>query len=207
MSAPRWTREHSRALTARPVIGLNFHQLSTPNRVLAERQIRAAAQVGVPYDPDDVAPVPGVPRILVAFYDGFAETGRWGADLCHRLGVRAYFFPVFAPPHGRTPLTDADLAEIGLVHEIGFHTAGHAAAVDVHPGNLEAEVEAPYVRIREITGRAPRIAAWKGGSRFDETLLGNRTLRELGVTQLVSNWSVEAVPPSPAARPSRPTST
>ena len=196
MSAPRWTSVHSRALTAQPVIGLNFHRLSPTNRPLAERQIRAAAGVGVPYDPGDAPPAPGVPRVLVAFYDGFAETGRWGADLCHRLGLRAYFFPVFAPPHGRTPLSDADLAEIGLVHEIGFHTAGHAAAVEVHPGNLEAEVEAPYARIRQITGRAPRIAAWKGGSRFDETLLGNRRLRELGITHLVSNWSVEAVRPS-----------
>ena len=54
-------------------------------------------------------------------------------------------------------------------------------------------MRAPYARIRAVTGRAPRIAAWRGGTRFDPALLGNRVLRELGVTPLVSNWSVETL--------------
>ena len=51
----------------------------------------------------------------------------------------------------------------------------------------------PFRRIERATGRAPRIAAWRGGTRFDARQLGNRTLVELGVTHLVSNWSVERV--------------
>ena len=55
------------------------------------------------------------------------------------------------------------------------------------------EVVEPYRRIERATGRAPRIGAWRGGTRFDAAQLGNRTVAGLGLTHLVSNWSVERV--------------
>ncbi len=196
----RWTPAHSAALARFPVVGLNFHKLSRANRPLAERQIRAALALGVPFDLDDDDAEPGVPRVLVGFYDGFATTGAWGAQLCHRLGLRAYFFPIFAPPHGRKPLSDDELADIATVHEIGLHTHSHAATAEIGPADVEREVRQPYERIHRLAGRAPRIAAWKGGTRFDPAAPGDQALRELGVTHLVSNWSVERLP-EPGAGP------
>jgi len=191
----RWDGARSRALTRLPLVGLNFHWLSRENWPVAERQVRAAAAAGVGYDLDgDAAAEPGVPRVLVAFYDGFGDTGRFGAELCHDLGLRAFFFPLFDPRWGPDMLDDDDLAAIGAVHEVGFHTATHAAAAEVGPDRLEAEVREPYERIRAATGRAPRVGAWRDGTRFDPALPGNRLLRDLGLTHLVSNWSVEEVP-------------
>lgn len=191
-----WTPAHSRALTQHPLIALNFHHIAPANRAAAGRQIRAAAAAGIGFDLD-ASPAggsePDPPRVLVAFYDGLADTGRFGAELCAELGLRAYFFPIEAPVHGHPVFDDDQLAAIGAAHEIGFHTAGHAAAAEITAATLEAEVRAPYARIRAVTGRAPRIAAWRGGTRFDPALLGNRVLRELGVTHLVSNWSVETL--------------
>ena len=58
---------------------------------------------------------------------------------------------------------------------------------------VQHEVVDPYRRIERATGRAPRIGAWRGGTRFDAALLGNRAVAGLGLTHLVSNWSVERV--------------
>jgi hypothetical protein len=51
-------------------------------------------------------------------------------------------------------------------------------------------------RIEAIAGYRPRIGAWTGGSRFDPGLLGDRTARAYGIRHLVSNWSIERVPPA-----------
>jgi hypothetical protein len=134
------------------------------------------------------------PKIFVAFYDGYRDTGLFGAELCHSLGIRAYFFPVFASSDpARGQLRDTDLSELATQHEIGFHTRSHRAAREITPDTVEEEVTEPVERIRAATGRRPRVAAWRGGTRFDDQTLGDQTLRELGLRYLVSNWSVEPI--------------
>ena len=54
------------------------------------------SRIGPVMDPD--APPPDGPRIWVAFFDSYRETGLFGAEVCHRLGIRAVFFPIFEPP-------------------------------------------------------------------------------------------------------------
>jgi peptidoglycan/xylan/chitin deacetylase (PgdA/CDA1 family) len=103
------------------------------------------------------------------------------------------FFPISAAAHGARLLTDAELADLAAVHEVGWHTASHAAAVEVGEADVPGEVVAPFRWIERVTGRPPRIGAWRGGTRFDPGLPGNRALRDLGLTRLVSNWSVERV--------------
>jgi hypothetical protein len=55
--------------------------------------------------------------------------------------------------------------------------------------------------LEAATGRRPRIAAWLLGSRFDPALVGNQRLRELGVTFMMSNWSVERIPAADRSQP------
>jgi len=195
----RWTPGHSAALTAAPLLGLNFHEVSPEHRSEVASALRRAAAYGRSADVAELSLPSPEPRILVAFYDGYRETALFGADLCSRLGIRAVFFPVFrVPDPPRGTITDADLADIAVEHELGFHTTTHLPAADITPANLQDEVLDPVERIRVASGKAPRVAAWRGGSRFDEALLGNRTLRGLGVRHLVSNWSVEPVPDAPS---------
>ena len=193
----RWTPGHSAALTGSPLLGLNFHHVAPENRAEVATALRRAAAYGRSVDVTELQQPSAEPRIFVAFYDGYRETALFGADLCSALGLRALFFPVFeAPDPPRGTLTDADLTDIAGDHELGFHTTSHVRAADVTPANLKHEVLEPMQRILAATGRAPRVAAWRGGSRFDESLLGNRTLRDSGVGHLVSNWSVEPLPPA-----------
>ena len=189
-----WTPGHSAALTRSPIVALNFHEIAAGNRDEVRRALRHVAGLGPRYDPDDPAPSDG-PRVFVAFYDGMRDAALFGAEQCADLGLRAYFFPLFEhyDPH-LANVTDDEWRQIAAVHEIGFHTAGHATAVEVSPVNVQREVVAPIERIEAITGRRPRIGAWKGGSRFDPGLLGDRTVRSLGVRHLVSNWSIERIP-------------
>ena len=58
---------------------------------------------------------------------------------------------------------------------------------------MPGEVVAPFRWVERVTGRPPRTGAWRGGTRFDPSLPGNRALSDLGLTRLVSNWSVERV--------------
>ena len=97
-------------------------------------------------------------------------------------------------------VTDDEWRQIATVHEIGFHTAGHATVTEVTPRTVHREVVEPMVRIEEIAGYRPRIGAWKGGSRFDPGLVGDQTARAYGVRFLVSNWSIERVPLASQAR-------
>jgi len=190
-----WTAEHSAALLQRQVLGVNFHAISAENRAEVTERLRRAAQLGSSLDPDDPDGQDAGPKIFVAFYDGYRETGLFGAELCADLGIRAYFFPIFssADPE-RAQLTDADLAQIATVHELCFHSTSHFAAEQVTPETVAREVLEPVERMRAITGAVPRISAWRGGTRFDEQTLGDRTLRDLGVRHQVSNWSIERIP-------------
>ena len=182
------------ALLVAPVLSLNFHGVPAECRAQAEERIRRVCDLGDPFDPAE----PGSgPRVLVAFYDGDRETGLFGAELCASLGVRAYFFPLLAdapPPAPTDRLGEDQLAGIGREHELCFHTASHRAAAEVTGDDLAREVLEPVDRLTRLGGRPPRLAAWRGGARFDPASLGDRTLRELGLGWLVSNWSVEPVP-------------
>lgn len=180
------------ALLHRPLLALNFHAIHPEHSDVVRRQLSAAAALGPTFDLGTTHPA-GEVRVLVAFYDGFADTAAFAADLCHRLGLRAVFFPVTSAAHGARLLGDAELRDLAAAHEVGWHTASHASAAEVDQTRVPEEVVEPFRWIERVTGRAPRIGAWRGGTRFDATLPGNQALRDLGVSHLVSNWSVEAV--------------
>jgi hypothetical protein len=191
-TARPWTAVHSRALLASPLITLNYHDLAAEHRGEAEAMLRRVAALGPVFDLDD--PAPG-PRIVVGFYDSYRTAGLFGAELCDRLGIRATFFPLFAPSDepGTSDLTDAELADIARTHDLGFHTASHVRADEITGANLEQEVLEPLRRLEAITGRVPRLAAWRGGARFDATRPGDAALRDAGVQAVMSNWSLELV--------------
>ncbi|WP_249998662.1 polysaccharide deacetylase family protein [Actinoplanes sp. M2I2] len=190
----RWTSGHSAALARSPIVALNFHEIAAENRASVLESLRRVADLGPRYDPDE--PAPDGPRVFVAFYDGMREAALFGAEECANLGLKAYFFPLFEhyDPH-LANVTDDEWRQIAAVHEIGFHTAGHATVAEVTPVTVQREVIGPITRIEALTGHRPRIGAWKGGSRFDPSLLGDRTVREYGLRHLVSNWSIERIPP------------
>ena len=180
-------------LLERPVLALNFHRIRGRNQGVVRDQLASAAALGRSFDLDAPAQQAGEVRVLVGFYDGFARTAEFAAELSQKLGLRAVFFPIFYAPTSGRLLTDGQLADIAQAHEVGFHTTRHVAAAEVDESTLEPEVYEPFRRIERATGRAPRIAAWRGGTRFDDSLLGNRAIADLGVTHVVSNWSVERV--------------
>lgn len=191
----RWTGAHSAALTRSPIVALNFHEVTAEHRATVRRSLRHVAALGPRYDPDEADPADG-PRVFVAFYDGMRDAAMFGAEECHQLGLTAYFFPLFQHYDPELAnVTDDEWREIATVHEIGFHTASHAAVTEVTPRTVQREVVDPMTRIEAIAGYRPRIGAWKGGSRFDPGLLGDQTARAYGVRYLVSNWSIERVPP------------
>jgi peptidoglycan/xylan/chitin deacetylase (PgdA/CDA1 family) len=189
----RWTPGHSAALTRSPIVALNFHEITAEHRDEVRRSLRHVAGLGPRFDPDDPAPPDG-PRVFVAFYDGMRDAAFFGAEECARLGLKAYFFPLFGhyDPH-LANVTDDEWRQIAEAHEIGFHTATHATVAEVTPLTVRREVIDPITRIEAITGYRPRIGAWRGGSRYDAGLLGNRTAAEYGVRHLVSNWSIERI--------------
>jgi hypothetical protein len=177
--------------TGARLLSLNFHEIPLACRDEAAERVRRVATLGKPYDPDeDVEDL----RVMVAFYDADRETGLFADRLCRELGVRAYFFPVDATTLETGPrLADDDLATIAEHHELCFHTATHRSAREITPANQEREVVAPIERMARAAGRPPRLAAWRGGARFDSGTLGDRMLRDLGVRHLVSNWSIERI--------------
>lgn len=203
-----WTPRHSTGLSRSGVLALNFHRIGPESRDDVASTVRRAHQLASPLEPDETHPEGPQPRglrLFISFYDGFRDTGLFGAELCASLGIRAFFFPVFSPYDAESAtLSDDDLTQIAEVHEIGFHTSSHLAAREVTAANVEEEVQEPMRRIARITGGPPRLAAWRGGTRFGEEHLGDRTIRELGVTHLVSNWSIERLPPAPATSPPMP---
>ena len=162
------------------MLALNFHRIRGRNQDVVREQLTRAAALGPTFDLDAPAQQPGEVRVLVGFYDGFARTAEFAAGLSRELGLRAVFFPIFYAPTSGRLLTDAQLADIATAHEVGCHTTRHVAAAEVDESTVGPEVVEPFRRIERATGRAPRIAAWRGGTRFDATLLGNRALADLG---------------------------
>ncbi len=190
----RWTSGHSAALTRSPIVALNFHEIIPEHRPEVLRSLRHVAAMGPRYDPDEPGPLDG-PRVFVAFYDGMRDAALFGAEECANLDLKAYFFPLFDHYDAELAnVTDDEWRQIATVHEIGFHTASHAAVTEVTPRTVQREVIDPMVRIEGLAGYRPRIGAWKGGSRFDPGLVGDQTARAYGVRFLVSNWSIERVP-------------
>lgn len=178
-------------LLERPLLALNFHRVRARNQDVVREQLTRAAALGPSFDLDEPVQAPGEVRVLVAFYDGFARTAEFAADLCRELGLRAMFFPIFFAPRSGRLLTDAQLADLAGAHEVGWHTTSHVAAAEVDDDTVQEEVVEPFRRIERVTGRPPRVGAWRGGTRYDASLPGNRALAGLGLSHLVSNWSVE----------------
>lgn len=186
---------HARAahLLERPLLALNFHGVEPEHRAVVREQLTRAASLGPTFDLD-ATHAPGEVRVLAGFYDGFAETAAFAADVCHDLGLRAVFFPLTSAEHEARLLTGAELADLSTTHEVGWHTANHMGAEEVvDEVGVRTEVVEPFRWIERVTGRPPRIGAWCFGTRFDPARPGNRALADLGLTHLVSNWSVEPV--------------
>jgi hypothetical protein len=173
------------------LLALNFHAVPPESRRTAAGRIRRVLDLGEPYDPDASGTDP---QVKLAFYDGDADTAHWAADLCARLDVRAWFYPVSwtSLEDGRR-VDDDELAQIAAAHELAFHTATHRSAVEVEPATVASEVTDVVQRLTRAAGRPPRLGAWRGGARFDADELGNQALHDSGVTHLVSNWSVERI--------------
>ena len=177
--------------TGAHLLSLNFHAVPTSARARAVERIRRVVALGRPYDPDDDA---GGLQVMLAFYDGDRDTGHFADRLCQELQVRAWFFPVVATTLETGPrLSDDELAGIGEHHELAFHTASHRSAAEITPANQQVEVLGPMERLTRAGGRVPRLAAWRGGARFDDRTLGDSLISDLGVRHLVSNWSIEPV--------------
>jgi peptidoglycan/xylan/chitin deacetylase (PgdA/CDA1 family) len=190
----RWTPDRQAALSFRPLLALNFHEVPPDWRDEARRRLKQLVAMAPTLDLDRLDEPNDGPRVVIGWYDGWRDTALFGAEACADLGIRAFFFPITRPQlSGRGTLTPADLAEIATAHEVGFHTATHRSAPAVSRTNLRAEVDRPLAELEAATGRRPRIAAWLLGSRFDSELVGNRRLRELGVEFVMSNWSLERI--------------
>lgn len=177
--------------TGAHLLALNFHEVPAESRREAGERVRRMLDLGDPYDPDGDGTGP---QVALAFYDGDADTAHWAAELCTGLGIRAWFYPVRWTSLEEGPrVTDEDLAQIATAHELGFHTATHRSAVEISPGTRASEVTEVVERLTRAAGRPPRLGAWRGGARFDAAELGNQAIRDLGVTHVVSNWSVERI--------------
>ncbi len=197
-----WTPARQQALSRTPLLALNFHEVPPDWRTEARRRLVQLSERAPGLDLDRLDQPADGPRVVVGWYDGWRDTALFGAEVCADLGIRAFFFPITRPQvSGRGTLTPDDLASIATAHEVGFHTATHRSAPTITQRLLPSEVDRPMAELEAATGRRPRIAAWLLGSRFDPTLVGNRRLRELGVTFMMSNWSVERIPAADRSQP------
>lgn len=187
----RWSPQDDERLSRQGILALNFHEVPPDNRDEAERALRSLAGLGETWDPEQ----PAGGQVFVGFYDGYRDTAFWGAEVCDRLGLRAWFFPIFtAGGPGEAELGDGDLAVLAQRHSVGFHTDSHLLVTEIDEANLAAEVAGPIERIHAATGRQPIVGAWCGGSRFDPVHVANRALQQTPVSYLLSNWSIERIP-------------
>jgi peptidoglycan/xylan/chitin deacetylase (PgdA/CDA1 family) len=191
----RWTPARQTALSTRPLLALNFHEVPPDWRDEARRRLKQLVAMAPTVDLDLLDEPADGPRVVIGWYDGWRDTALFGAEACADLGIKAFFFPITRPQaSGRGTLTPEDLASIATAHEVGFHTATHRSAPAVSAAMVRAEVDRPMAELEAATGRPPRVAAWLLGSRFDPALVANRRLRELGVEFMMSNWSLERIP-------------
>lgn len=147
----RWSPQDDERLTRHGILALNFHEVPPDNRDEAERALRSLAGLGETWDPEQ----PAGGQVFVGFYDGYRDTAFWGAEVCDRLGLRAWFFPIFtAGGPGEAELGDGDLAVLAQRHSVGFHTDSHLLVTEIDEANLASEVAGPIERIHAATGRS-----------------------------------------------------
>ena len=97
----RWTPARRSALSNRPLLALNFHEVPPDWRGEARRRLRQLAAMAPPLELDRLdEPVDG-PRIVIGWYDGWRDTALFGAEACADLGLRAFFFPITRPQASR----------------------------------------------------------------------------------------------------------
>jgi peptidoglycan/xylan/chitin deacetylase (PgdA/CDA1 family) len=181
----------------------------------------SAADLAAALDGSWPASVARRPPVVLAFFDGFANHARVAAPALDALGVPGWFhlttgfldaapeeqpalarrFRVRVAPEeiergDRLALTWDEVAALADRHDVGAHTATHAAAAEVRTGeDLEREVLRPLRRVREVTGRPPAAAAWLGGAPADPAHPGDRAARDAGVRFHVSGLGYERLNP------------
>ncbi|MHA7209369.1 polysaccharide deacetylase family protein [Arthrobacter sp. MDT1-65] len=184
-----WSRDELRAI---PLVALNFHDVSPDHLEAVDRRLAKLARLRDVLAGDDGG---SGPRVVVLLFDGYEDAARMIVPICERLGLRVVILPIAVEVEDDRAgtLGDDELSRLARTHALGFHTLTHRMADEITPATVTSEVTDVVHRLTRLAGRAPRVGAWCGGARFDESLLGNRRLRELGVTDLVSNWSWETI--------------
>ncbi len=185
-----WSRDE---LSAIPLVTLNFHDVAQEHReAVHERLHRLARLRDLLQDGNGAEPRP---RVMVLLFDGYRDAAEMVVPICERLGLPVLILPIALEVEDDRAgtLGDDELTALAGRHELGFHTLTHRMADEITPGTETAEVTDVVHRLTRLAGRAPRVGAWCGGARFDERLLGNQRLRELGLTDLISNWSWETI--------------
>ena len=139
--------------------------------------------------------VPAATKSGKVLFDGYKDAAEMVVPICERLGLRVVILPIALEvlDDRAGTLSDDQLIRLARNHALGFHTLTHRSADEITPATVTSEVTDVVHRLTRLAGRAPKVGAWCGGARFDDNLLGNRRLRELGVTDLVSNWSWETI--------------
>ncbi len=180
-------------LSAIPLLALNFHDVLPGHLEIADRRLNKLARLRdlLTAGADEELH----PRVVVLLFDGYKDAARMVVPICDRLGLRVVILPIALEvlDDRAGTLSDDELIRLARNHALGFHTLTHRSADEITPATVISEVTDVVHRLTRIAGRAPRVGAWCGGARFDDSLLGNRRLRELGVTDLVSNWSWETI--------------
>ncbi|MEC5198711.1 hypothetical protein RCH21_000935 [Arthrobacter sp. PL16] len=180
-------------LEAIPRVALNFHDVSPEHLEVADRRLTKLARLR------DLLADGGNgelhPRVVVLLFDGYRDAAEMVVPICERLGLQVVILPIALEVEDDRAgtLSDDELTRLARRHALGFHTLTHRAADQVTPTTVTAEVTDVVHRLTGLAGRTPRVGAWCGGARFDDRLLGNRRLRELGVADLISNWSWESI--------------
>ncbi|MHA7240239.1 polysaccharide deacetylase family protein [Arthrobacter sp. TMS1-12-1] len=185
-----WSRDE---LSAIPRLTLNFHDVSPEHRGIADGRLTGLARLRDLLEEGGTAGP--CPRIVVLLFDGYRDAAEMVVPICERLGLPVVILPIAleVADHRAGTVGDDELARLARRHTLGFHTLTHRSADEITPASVTSEVTDVVRRLTRLAGRAPRVGAWCGGARFDDSLLGNRRLLELGVTELVSNWSWETI--------------
>ena len=191
-----WSQDELRAI---PLVTLNFHDVAPDHLEAVDGRLNKLARLRGLLEPDRDEELP--PRVVVLLFDGYRDAAEMIVPICERLGLRVVILPIAVEVEDDRAgtLSDDELIRLARKHPLGFHTLTHRMAEDITPATVTSEVTDVVHRLTRLAGRPPRVGAWCGGARFDDSLLGNRRLRELGVTGLVSNWSWETIQGQPPA--------